>query len=94
MHEPEDLTQEQIQSLRQDLREQVQELVQTIDASRRGSKPVKLDPSSVGRLTRMDAIQGQHMAKANLRNLELRLRQTEQALKLMEQERYGMCRTM
>lgn len=92
MHEPDDLSDEQREALHTALIVLTKDLARSIEASRQGSKPVKLDQSSIGRLTRMDAIQGQQMAKASLRNMELRLNLAEQAIKLIGQDRYGLCR--
>ena len=60
--------------------------------SRDGARPVDLD-EPIGRLTRMDAIQQQHMTAAGRRETELRLRQIEQALSLVARDEYGLCRS-
>ena len=86
-----DLTSEQIAELRQALcalRENLQALLSTTLES---TKPVDLD-EPIGRLTRMDEIQQQKMAAANHRAFNLRLRQVQQALGLLEREEYGPCR--
>ena len=53
---------------------------------------MQLDQSAVGRVSRIDAIQVQQMAKAGLRALELRLDQTAQALRHSDRNDYGYCR--
>ena len=86
------LTPDQIRELESDLvvlREQLGEL---IAASEEGTRPVELDQSAVGRLSRMDAIQGQQIAKASRRNHQLRLEQVGQALRLIARDNYGYCR--
>ena len=54
---------------------------------------VTLDQSTVGRLSRMDALQQQAMAKAALRRHELRLQRVESALARMasDPEEFGIC---
>ena len=55
------------------------------------SRPVELDQQSVGRLSRMDSLQQQAMAKNNRRSLELRLKQVVAALARHERGDYGSC---
>ena len=52
---------------------------------------VKLDQQSVGRLSRMDALQQQAMAQAQERNRAATLVRIDQAFKLIKQEEYGYC---
>lgn len=53
--------------------------------------PVELDQQSVGRLSRMDAIQGQQMAQASERRRQQRLRDIQVALNRIEQDDFGYC---
>ena len=92
MDEPEDLTAEERDELRADLIELRGLLTGAVAAGAQSSKPVELDQSSVGRLSRMDAMQVQQMAKASLHSHELRLEQVAQALRLMDGDDYGICR--
>ena len=59
--------------------------------SKAARKVVKLDQQSVGRLSRMDALQGQAMAQAQERNRLALLARIDQAFKLIEQGEYGYC---
>ena len=52
---------------------------------------VELDQSKVGRLSRMDAIQAQAMAKASVERREAMLRDIEAALKRIDDSSYGLC---
>lgn len=52
---------------------------------------VELDQSKVGRLSRMDAMQAQAMAKATAGRREQTLRQIEAALERIDNEDYGWC---
>lgn len=56
------------------------------------SKPVDLD-LPIGRLSRADAIQMQNMAELNRRQLEIKLKQIEEALKAFEEGSFGTCRS-
>lgn len=52
---------------------------------------VELDQSSVGRLSRMDAMQGQAMAQENERRRTLKLKQITLALNNIDTENFGIC---
>ena len=54
-------------------------------------KPVALDQSTQGRLSRMDAMQSQEMAKELRRRKEEELRSIRAALKRMDKGWYGKC---
>ena len=54
-------------------------------------KPVELDQQSVGRLSRMDAMQVQAMAKAQEARRGARLQMIEAALKRIAAGDYGYC---
>lgn len=60
-----------------------------ISAGARGT--VTLDQQSVGRLSRMDAMQQQAMAQATERQRTAELVRIEQALKRINEEEYGYC---
>lgn len=52
---------------------------------------VQLDQQSVGRLSRMDAMQQQAMAQATQRNRSAELQRIAHALKLIDDGDYGHC---
>ena len=86
-----DLTPEQITELRLELEQELQRLQRTMQSTADASQPVALDQSSVGRLSRMDAMANQEMAKAlHGREQALELRIID-ALQRIERGRYGMC---
>ena len=58
-----------------------------------GRAPVTLDQQSVGRLSRMDALQSQAMAQATEKRRHQRLSQIEAAFRRMEAGEYGYCAT-
>ena len=55
------------------------------------SDVVKLDQASVGRLSRMDALQGQAMAQETKRRNEMELVRVNSALERIKNEDYGYC---
>lgn len=86
------LTEDQLSELGDKLRELQERLGQQLSSGAQAAKTVELDQSAVGRLSRMDAIQQQAMAKATQRNLELRLQQCRVALSAHARQDYGICR--
>jgi DnaK suppressor protein len=66
------------------------ELETSLQASQDSVQPVSLD-EPIGRLTRMDALQQQSMAKATRRTAEARLRQLSAALAALDEGDYGSC---
>jgi DnaK suppressor protein len=73
--------------LRAELDTVVAALVQAADSA----SPVELDQSSVGRVSRIDAIQQQAMAIGFQNRLQLRKRKLEAALNRIAAERFGIC---
>lgn len=67
------------------------QLLQTLGSLDETSQPVELDQSTQGRLSRMDAISQQHMAKAGQANLRARLLQVDAALRRIAAGEYGIC---
>lgn len=55
--------------------------------------PVELDQSSVGRLSRMDALQQQAMATAQARRRAGRLKAIEAALRRIDDDEFGWCQS-
>ncbi len=86
-----ELTAEQLQDLHDRLVVLQNELACLLADSSASSQPVALD-APIGRLSRMDAMQQQAMAKANRAGHQQRLAQVESALQMLKQERYGECR--
>jgi len=54
-------------------------------------RPVELDQTSVGRLSRMDAMQGQALAQATDRRRHDEARRVEAAIKRIDAGEYGFC---
>jgi DnaK suppressor protein len=68
-----------------------QELQEREEISRDAAKPVELDQASVGRLSRMDAMQAQQMAQETERRRQHQLMKVEGALRRIESGEYGCC---
>ncbi len=88
----EELTEAQRVELAERLRTLREELEAALGSGAEAARPVTLDQSSVGRLSRMDAMQQQAMAQASQRSLKKRLQQCRAALEALERNEYGDCR--
>jgi RNA polymerase-binding transcription factor len=69
------------------------ELLELVDSSADSRKPVELDQTRVGRLSRMDALQNQAMSLETERRRKLELQRIEASLKRIEAGDYGYCVT-
>ena len=76
---------------RQRLQARRDELLDLSRISEQDRDAVELDQQSVGRLSRMDAMQRQAMAQANERARAGELQRIEQALRRLENDEYGWC---
>lgn len=66
-------------------------LLNITEASRESARTVELDQQCVGRLTRMDALQGQAMSLEILRRNEIALQRISSALRRVHEGNYGIC---
>ena len=66
-------------------------LMQEEAAGKEAAQIVVLDQTSVGRVSRMDAMQGQAMAVAANQRRQIELQKIEVALKRIDSEEYGYC---
>ena len=73
------------------LEEQREVLLDVADSSKEAAGTVELDQTRVGRVSRMDAVQAQEMAKESDRRRLLALQRVEGALKRIEDGEYGIC---
>lgn len=78
-------------TFRKRLLRQRQELLDLEDAGNEATKPVELDQTRVGRLSRMDALQGQAMSLELKRRRQIGLQRIAAALGRMEEGEYGDC---
>ena len=84
------MTPERLSHFRYGLLTLEKEIQATLEASKEASGVVELDPA-IGRLSRMDAMQNQQMALELRRRQEQQLQRIANALKRMDQNRYGFC---
>lgn len=88
---PEDRSRALAARFRPALEAEAAELETLMADAREAQAPVALDQQSVGRLSRMDALQGQAMAKASGERRKARRARIAAALARMEAGAYGSC---
>ncbi len=81
----------QIQAFKKQLEELKQQLLESEEASKEDTKPVELDQQSVGRLSRMDAMQQQQMYQERARRRKVQLQKIDGALRRIEAGEFGEC---
>ena len=85
------LTAEHLRELRAELDRQLAKLERSMAVTDEALRPVELDQTAVGRLSRMDSLQNQGLTK-NLREREtVKLALLREALKRMDAGEYGIC---
>ncbi|WP_415236652.1 TraR/DksA family transcriptional regulator [Sneathiella sp.] len=82
-----------IQEAKEKLLARKAELEDIMAASINDEKPVELDQSRVGRLSRMDALQNQAMAQDTVRRRKNELTRIDAALQRLVDGDYGYCVT-
>ena len=82
---------QQLAELRAELEAELAQLERSMRTTEEGLKPVKLDPSAVGRLSRMDELQNQAMTRNLHEREEMKLAGLTQALARMDEGTYGVC---
>lgn len=85
------MTPKEQETFRQLLLKLREDLLSTSEVRDEASGTVHLDQQSVGRLSRMDALQSQAMAKAGKQRAEHQLRLTQAALLRIDNDEYGEC---
>jgi DnaK suppressor protein len=85
------LAPEQLDELRAELQRQLKKLQRSMRTTTRAMKPVQLDQSSVGRLSRVDNLQTQGLTAGLQAREQAKLGQILEALKRMEAGTYGTC---
>ena len=76
---------------RERLLKEREELLASSEGDRDSRRPVALDQPSVGRLSRMDALQMQAMALETERRRQTRLRRIGAALERIDEGEFGYC---
>jgi DnaK suppressor protein len=77
---------------RQRLLHSQRELRSLLETGEDAARVVELDQTSVGRLSRMDALQGQAMSQERARRRQRELQRIAAALRRLETGEYGDCR--
>jgi DnaK suppressor protein len=67
------------------------DLIASIENAAESAAPVELDQQVQGRLSRMDAIQGQAMAQATIERRRVEISQIDAAFQRMEEGEFGYC---
>lgn len=81
----------QVEELRAELERQLVKLEKSMLVTDEALKTVDLDQAAVGRLSRMDSLQSQGMAKGLRERESLRLALIQKALLRVEAGTYGIC---
>jgi len=82
---------ENLEQIRQLLLKIQSELQEQEKTSKETGKPVELDQTKVGRISRMDAMQTQQMALDASRRRQLQLVKIENAFQRIDSGEYGYC---
>jgi DnaK suppressor protein len=85
------LTEAQITEFRDELERQLAKLEKSMTVSDEALKTVELDQGAVGRLSRMDSLQNQSLAKGLRERENVRLALIQSALRRLEAGTYGVC---
>ena len=85
------LDKKQIEAFRQRLLKKQQDILGLNETANDAAKTVELDQTSVGRLSRIDALQGQAMSLELQRRRQLELKLIKSALERIDSGDYGYC---
>ena len=87
----EDFSDDYIAQQKARLLELLKDLQSQGESNKEALDVVELDQSAVGRLSRMDALQAQEMAKENERRRNAQIMRIKAALQRIEEGEYGYC---
>ena len=82
---------EMLADLRAQLESELKRLERSMRTTDEASRPVELDQQAVGRLSRMDSLQNQHLTQNLKEREQVRYAALIGALKRMEEGSYGFC---
>ena len=85
------LTDAQLEELRGELRRQLAKLEKSMLVTDEALKTVELDQAAVGRLSRMDSLQSQGMARGLRERETVKLALIQEALRRLDAGTYGIC---
>ena len=84
------MTEQERETVKQIIKDQIDETLSAIDELTELTKPVSLD-ASIGRLSRMDAINNKSINEASLRDKKKLLKRLEKALENSGSDDFGIC---
>lgn len=84
------MTSEQREQLRETIEQRIQELEAALSKENEDTKPVAPD-TAIGRLSRLDSIQGQQMALELQRRQQAELARLRDAMKRLDTPQFGVC---
>ncbi len=79
--------------MRSSLNERRDQLLERANANKDSRDTVELDQARLGRLSRMDAMQGQAMAQETERRRKVELQRIDAALERLDTDEFGYCLT-
>jgi DnaK suppressor protein len=82
-----------VRELRSELERQLARLERSMAVTDEAVRPVQLDQQAVGRLSRMDSLQNQHMSRNLQEREQVRYAAIRAALARMDEGSYGICTT-
>jgi DnaK suppressor protein len=85
------LCEAEFEHFRQRLLQLQRELHSLLETGEDAARVVELDQTSVGRLSRMDALQGQAMSQEQVRRRQLELQRITAALRRLDKGEFGDC---
>lgn len=85
------MTGPELEKMRERLLAELAEIEALSETSAEARSTVTLDQQSVGRLSRMDAMQGQAMARASEQRRRARISMIKAALQRIDEGDYGIC---
>lgn len=85
------MTERELQQYKEILLAEQTELIKLKESAQDSTQTVNLDQSSVGRLSRMDAMQSQAMALEGKRRRDIQLTRIGAALERIEEGEFGYC---
>jgi len=85
------MTKEQKETLEKHIKEKIDSLKKDIVTYKKLTKPIRPD-SSIGRLTRMDAINSKSINEAALRTAEHTLPKLQRAFRMIDDPDFGSCK--
>ncbi len=87
------LTETQIADFRDELERQLAKLEKSMTVTDEALKTVELDQGAVGRLSRMDSLQNQSLAKGLRERESVRLALIQEGLRRLDAGTFGICTT-